>query len=117
MLLAYQGWAGAVGGQAYNVDRIWGKMNPNPAIAEVTKPKQRMSNGGATIVRWVLFLAGASSPELQAASLLDVSGRRVLELHAGANDVSKAAPGVYFVRETSSMMRSASSVTKVVITR
>jgi hypothetical protein len=31
--------------------------------------------------------------------LLDAAGRKVMGLHAGANDVSRLAPGVYFVRE------------------
>jgi hypothetical protein len=49
--------------------------------------------------------------------LLDVSGRKVLELLPGANDVRALAPGVYFVRQASSVMRDASGVTKVIITR
>jgi hypothetical protein len=31
--------------------------------------------------------------------LLDSSGRKVLDLHPGANDVRALAPGVYFVRD------------------
>jgi hypothetical protein len=31
--------------------------------------------------------------------LLDAAGRRVMELRQGANDVSRLAAGVYFVRE------------------
>ena len=30
---------------------------------------------------------------------MDVSGREVLNLHPGANDVRALAPGVYFVRD------------------
>ena len=44
--------------------------------------------------------------------LLDVSGRRVLNLQPGANDVRALAPGVYFVREAQ-----AQAVRKIVITR
>jgi hypothetical protein len=33
------------------------------------------------------------------AELLDASGRKVLDIRAGANDVSRLAPGVYFVQE------------------
>ena len=43
--------------------------------------------------------------------LLDISGRKVLELQPGANDVRGLAPGVYFVRSEPS------AVTKVVIQR
>jgi len=31
------------------------------------------------------------------AELLDISGRSVMPLESGANDVSRLAPGVYFV--------------------
>jgi hypothetical protein len=41
----------------------------------------------------------------------------VLDLKPGANDVSRLAPGVYFVCPASSVRRDASSVSKVVITR
>jgi hypothetical protein len=50
------------------------------------------------VVRNVLFLPTASGHKLQAASLLDAGGRRIMELAPGANDVSKLSPGVYFVR-------------------
>jgi hypothetical protein len=30
--------------------------------------------------------------------LLDITGRKVMELQPGDNDVSRLAPGVYFVR-------------------
>jgi hypothetical protein len=49
--------------------------------------------------------------------LLDISGRKVLDLSPGPNDVRALAPGIYFVRETSGMGRTASSVRKVVLTR
>jgi hypothetical protein len=44
--------------------------------------------------------------------LLDISGRKVLDLSPGENDVRHLAPGVYFIREAQ-----ARSVRKVVITR
>jgi hypothetical protein len=69
-----------------------------------------------TIVRGVLFLPGASSREPQAASLLDISGREVMVLKPGANDVSHLSPGVYFVRPASGVERAPSRVTKVVLT-
>jgi hypothetical protein len=52
-----------------------------------------------TVIRGVLFLPPALSVEHGALSvLLDVSGRKVMELLPGANDVRALAPGVYFVR-------------------
>jgi YVTN family beta-propeller protein len=70
-----------------------------------------------TVVRSVLFLPLASSVEHGTSStLLDVSGRQVLELTPGPNDVRALAPGVYFVRAVSREL-SAVSCSKVVITR
>jgi hypothetical protein len=41
-----------------------------------------------------------------------------MELHSGANDVSRLSPGVYFVRsEPSAVSREPSAVLKVLITR
>jgi YVTN family beta-propeller protein len=76
---------------------------PTP-IAPRTKP-------GATVVRGVLSV-GAFSNQQSAfrAELLDIAGRRVLDLHPGPNDVSHLAPGIYFVRE-------AQAVRKVVVQR
>jgi len=65
-----------------------------------------------TIVRGVLFLPEATSRKPQAASLLDISGRKVLDLRPGANDVSRLSPGVYFVREAQAQTQ---AVRKVII--
>jgi hypothetical protein len=51
---------------------------------------------------------GASS------ALLDVAGRKAMELRAGANDVSWLSPGVYFVREAQSQAQ-AQVVRKVIV--
>ena len=113
MLLVYQGWAGLTGGKRYSTDRIWGKMNPSPGIEEAMSDGRRTLTLGPTIVRGVLFLPTATSLKQQAASwLLDISGRQVMALLPGANDVSGLAPGVYFLRETRTQ-----AVRKVVITR
>ena len=67
-----------------------------------------------TIVRGVLFLGGENGdcpapsptqalrgtvPCFPKPALLDISGRKVLALHPGPNDVSRLAPGVYFCTE------------------
>ena len=71
----------------------------------------------ATIVRDVLLLP-ASGVERQASSaLLDISGRNVLDLAPGANDVSRLAPGIYLVRSASGGERSAVAVHKVIVQR
>ena len=116
MLLVYQGWASTVGGKGYKTYRIWGKVNPNPGIEESYKPQATSSEPLPTIVRRMLFLPEAASPKPQAASLLDISGRKVMNLRAGANDVRALAPGVYFVREALAPAQ-ARTIRKVVITR
>jgi hypothetical protein len=66
-----------------------------------------------SMVRYVLNLAGRNE-----AVLFDESGRRVLRLRSGANDVRALAPGVYFVRpELSAVSREPSAITKVVLAR
>jgi len=79
----------------------------------------------ATVVRGALNL-GVDSRQQSAdrAELVDIAGRKVLELRTGANDVRPLAPGVYFVMslfpssspsEEFGVRRRSSSVTKVVI--
>jgi hypothetical protein len=69
-----------------------------------------------TVVRGVLEMAVDSRQHTAyRAELLDVSGRMLLDLHPGPNDVSRFAPGVYFVRSADSNARAA--VRKVVIAR
>jgi len=73
----------------------------------------------ATIVHAVLWLASATSRKPQAASwLLDVSGRKVLDLHPGANDVRALAAGVYFVcKGAGTREQVGDRVSKIVVTR
>ncbi|MEO0071650.1 MAG: YncE family protein [candidate division WOR-3 bacterium] len=60
-----------------------------------------------TIARNVLFLPSAEGGKRSAgdASLLDISGRKVVDLHTGANDVRHLAPGVYFIIGNSSPIK------------
>ena len=88
------------------------------AVQETPNAEGRAMNVSPTIVRGVLSLRGATSHKLQAASLLDIAGRKVLDLRLGANNVQGLAPGAYFVRsEPSAVSRQPSAVTKVVVTR
>jgi hypothetical protein len=87
-----------------------------PGVAEAPKQitDRTAPRVGPTIVHGVLFLPSSLlSPH---SSLLSIDGRKVLDLRAGANDVSRLAPGVYFVRPTSGSGRDPSRITKVVIT-
>jgi len=82
-----------------------------------------------TVVRGVLEL-GVDSRQYAGyrANLLDVAGRKVMDLQAGANDIRHLAPGVYFVvtpspfssppeGERVGVRRSHASVVKIVVTR
>ena len=68
----------------------------------------------SAIIRGVLLVderpaACGSRPEL-----LDATGRRVAELHLGANDVSRLSPGVYFMRQAPTQ---AQAVRKTIVLR
>jgi len=66
----------------------------------------------ASVVRSVLFLP--VSPSTIRTSLFDMTGRKVMELHPGSNDVSRLSPGVYFMREAQAQ---AQAVQKFVVAR
>ncbi len=72
-----------------------------------------------TIVRGVLLMPEAVGGGRLAvgAHLLDISGRKVMDLAPGANDVRQLAPGVYFVREEPRLKLQAQGVRKVIVTR
>jgi hypothetical protein len=70
----------------------------------------------ASIVRGTLELPPAAHGERRVSDcLLDIGGREVMKLHPGPNDVSRLAPGVYYVRTAAIGERTA--VRKVVIQR
>ncbi len=82
---------------------------------EETMDDERVTmNVGPTIVRGILFLP--SSFLTPHSSLFSLTGRKVMDLKPGTNDVSRLSPGVYFVRQASGVEREASNVTKVVLT-
>ncbi len=97
----------------------------HPGVQQTMNDERRGMNGQATVVRGVLFLpelgtrsGSPDNPILSSASLLDAAGRTTMGLKPGANDVSRLAPGVYFVRsEASAISAGSSAVTKVVVTR
>jgi hypothetical protein len=90
-------------------------LDGRAGIEEGSKPQVSSLTPQATIVRGVLYLP-ASSVERQASGiLLDISGREVMELHLGPSDVSRLAPGVYFV--VRGAQRHGQSVHKVLLTK
>ena len=97
-----------------------------PGVVESYKPQAPSSKPGATIVSGTLLLPGLGTrselPErnsvMSRAGLLDAGGRKVLDLRLGANDVSRLAPGVYFIREEpQATSRKPRAIRKVIITR
>jgi hypothetical protein len=95
------------------------KMAPDSVggIQESPKPFASSPKLEPTIVSGVLNLGVDSRQNTEyRAELLDAAGRKVIQLHAGVNDVSRLAPGVYFVRAVSREL-SAASCQKVVLTR
>ncbi len=96
---------------------LWFATNNPAAIAEEPMRQPISAQPSANVVRGVLFLAAC--PSASTSSLLDISGREVMDLKPGANDVSRLSPGVYFIKgQGSRSQRSEGSrVTKVVVTR
>ena len=93
------------------------RMEYSGGTKEATRLEVRMTKL-PTIVSGVLFLDG-DCPRMGTVPktvLLDISGRKVLDLKPGPNDVSGLAPGVYFVR-AASRRSSAASCRKVVVQR
>ncbi len=81
-------------------------------IEEGYKPQATRYKSGPSIVRGVLRMVGGRQNTGYRAELLDIAGRKIMELRIGPNDVSGLSPGVYFVRG-----RQAQAVRKVVVTR
>jgi hypothetical protein len=73
----------------------------------------------ATIVSRTLRYRPTDGSSRQSAELVDLTGRDVMDLKPGENDISRLSPGVYFVREEGSRIPGSEgpSVRKVVIQR
>jgi hypothetical protein len=89
------------------------RMVWHPGTEEMPKSEVRMTKL-PTIVRGVLMMSQQLAANGLQPELMDVTGRKVIELHAGANDVSGLAPGVYFIRGAQAQ---AQAVRRVVIAK
>ncbi len=119
-LCAYPSFTDYWQGREYKTTRIWGRIGALGGIQE--QAGAPVSRPEGTIVRGVLWLPKATDCESQPACLLDISGRKVLDLRPGANDVSRLAPGVYFVREARAQAQAQAGsrpqvVRKIVLTK
>jgi hypothetical protein len=91
---------------------------PDAGVAEQPSTTEPTHGFGATVVRTLLCLPlGVVAVHGQSPCLLDIAGRKVLDLQPGANDVRALAPGVYFVASAFGGGHGASGVSKVVLTR
>jgi hypothetical protein len=104
---AYVVWSNGGGNS-----KIWFSTNNPAGIAEQPVQPNIIAQPSATVIHSVLFMPEATSIKPQPASLLDIGGRKLMDLAPGANDVRALAPGVYFVREAQ-----AQAVRKIVVTR
>jgi len=68
------------------------------AIEEMPGAEPQSANAGPTIVRDVLYIP-RSALGVRTSTLSDASGRRLMSLQTGSNDVSSLAPGAYFIRQ------------------
>jgi hypothetical protein len=79
-----------------------GRMTFNYTAASVGIAEERAAARPAprpaTVVRGSLRLPSSLNPSLPT-SLLDPTGRKVLDLCPGDNDLSRVAPGLYFIRD------------------
>ncbi len=133
-LLSDSGWAYhtciAIGGTAVHLawqdgrdanKEVYYKRNPtaNSGVTEEDeggglKVERRMTS----VARGVLYVQPKNYGLHMTACLLDVSGRKVMELRPGENDVRALSPGVYFLREVDAQAQAqAQAFQKVVVAR
>jgi hypothetical protein len=112
-MMAFAGRAGTVGGEQYNCMRVWGALDAVTGVAQHRTENVECRRPVSTIIRRILSRGGG-----QEAELVDITGRRVMTLRQGENDVSSVAPGVYFLRSAAGKGKATrSTVTKVVVQR
>ncbi|MFO7650841.1 MAG: M14 family zinc carboxypeptidase, partial [bacterium] len=88
----------------YDLDAVV-NLNPPAAIAANPTPGASRIPPVASIVRGSLNLTSGISHLTSDVALLDASGRRVLSLRPGPNDLSSLPPGVYFIPAASGLLR------------
>ncbi len=102
--------------QAVRAESIWAQGRPG--VAEPPGPPRPALRTAPAIVRGSLVLSRELSADSRQLILLDASGRKVMGLVPGRNDVRHLLPGVYFIHsEPSAVSRRPSAVWKVVVTR
>lgn len=105
LFLVYSGWTDVANGHRFQAYRLWGRFDPFPGEA---RPMAAQLTPGSemSILRDVLVVPTPLIPEARTRHVLvNATGRKVLDLHPGDNDVSGLAPGIYFqVRRTAGLV-------------
>jgi hypothetical protein len=101
--------AGTSADTRYNSDIVVICLEPPAGVAEEGGAAWRLRQPVPSVVRGQIVLTGTSQ-----AALLDISGRKVLNLRPGQNNLGRIAPGVYFVRSANGGGR---AVSRVVVQR
>jgi hypothetical protein len=99
---------------AYARDGVWlAKGVDITGLAGQEPGRQAARNGmPSTISSRVLQLSQG-----QRSNLVDIAGRKVMDLRTGENDIRHVAPGVYFVHRPTAGSRQLTAVRKIVIQR
>ncbi len=113
LLLLFSCWTDTAHGRSYKANRLWGRLGAVPGIEQAGNGQAIRAGSGGSVVRGLLMIEDRGRTTGDRDALLDISGRKVMSLQPGANDVSGLAPGVYFVRAA----ERASIVRKVIIAR
>jgi hypothetical protein len=97
-----------------------GSGNPIPVVRDsmLIGLEELKSETRSTRICPTLVSRSVPLHSTRTAELYDASGRKAAALRPGPNDISRLAPGVYFVRsEPSAASHQPSAVTKVVVTQ
>lgn len=79
---------------------------PSVAIEQRLTPGAQRKTLSPAIIRGVLWIPASRVEHGASGFLVDAAGRRALDLRPGPNDVSRLAPGVYFVQSTAGRRQS-----------
>jgi hypothetical protein len=78
---------------------LWWNAPYPSSVGQTPDREAQALDCSPAVVRGSLILPAVNGQRTAVGALIDISGRKVLGLKPGANDVSRLAPGVYFVQE------------------
>jgi hypothetical protein len=110
------GYTGSFGAGRRDVWLIKTDSAGRATVATTTEPPIA-HKPAPTIVHAILYLEPEIHSQESEISLLDIAGRKVMDLQPGPNDVRHLAPGVYFVRLAGTVSGDSPLRAKVIVTR